>query len=301
MTQSRFVDVIRVLLTLESPELRRVTRLMIDEFEDLQVVGEAVNALEVMEKVTEAHPDVVLMDAEMPYVTGIESTRILNDRGFPGAVIVVSDDVGHLEDALRAGAAGYLIKNRPVGETLGAIRQAYTGDLVFGGSVIKTSEGMEIALRYMTARRRPEEAPSPARRGRDDDTEGPALTPAGDITERTASSSSRPTTSVFLGAVDLLISPPVDTAWVLELYKWLRAIAEVNEVAASRDRDTVVRVTFPDPIPFHRILAELPDIAEIIEEQYTEDTETSSSSPRDLSFDRLRRRPTKFRLALKGK
>jgi hypothetical protein len=112
----------------------------------------------------------------------------------------------------------------------------------------------------------------------------------------------RPTpTSVFMGEVDLLISPPVDTAWVLKLYKWLQAIADVNEVAASRDGDTVVRVTFPHPVPFHQILAELPDIAQVIEEQFTEDTETSSSSRRDMRFDVLRRRPSKFRLALKLK
>ena len=297
------MNVISVLLAFESLELRIGVRLMIEECEDLDVVGEAVNALEVMEIVTTARPDIVLMDAELPHVTGIEATRILHDRRFPGAVIIVSDHVGHMEDALRSGATGYLLKNCPADEMLGAIRQASTGDLVFGGSVIKTSEGMEIALRYMTAWERPEVATTSARHGREDDTDGLPNTPSGSIEARTESPSppTSPPTSIFMGDVDLLISPPLDTAWVLGLYQWLQANADVNEVSASRDRDTVVRVTFPHPIPIPQILAELPDIAEVIEEQYPEDSETSPSSRRELRFDTLRRRPTRYRLALKRK
>ena len=108
-------------------------------------------------------------------------------------------------------------------------------------------------------------------------------------------------TNVFTGDVDLLISPPVDTPLVLGLYQWLRAIAEVKEVATSRDGDTVVSVTFRQPIPIHQILAELPDIAEVTEERHTEDSEALASSWRELRFGMLRPVPTRFRLALKRK
>jgi len=112
----------------------------------------------------------------------------------------------------------------------------------------------------------------------------------------------RPTpTNVITGDVDLFISPPVDTPWVLGLYQWLRANAEVNEVAVLRDGDTVVSVTFREPIHIHQILAELPDIAEVAEERHTDDSETFASSSGEFKFDMLRPVPTRFRLALKLK
>ena len=108
-------------------------------------------------------------------------------------------------------------------------------------------------------------------------------------------------TSVFPGDVDLLISPPVDTPWVLGLYQWLRTNAGVNEVAASRDGDTLVGVTFRQPIPIHQIMAEFPDIAEVTEERHTDDGEAFASSSGEFKFDMLRPVPTRFRLALKLK
>ena len=299
------MDAIRVLLAFESPELRRRPRLMIDECDDIEVVGEAGDAVEVLERVATVSPDVLLIDAKMPHVTGIESIRILQDRGYSGAVIVVSDDVSQLEEALRSGATGYLLRHCPADEMLGAIRQVSEGDLVFGGSVMNTSEGMEVALRYMKAQKRPEGATAAAssRRGREDSPEGAPKTPTGDIADRTESPGPRPAPApeVLMGDVDLLIPSPVDTTWVLSLYQWLRATehAEVNEVAGSWEGDTVVKVTFRRPIPIRQILVELPDIAEVTEEEYTEDSETVSSFLRQQRLGGARTLPKRFRLALK--
>jgi len=167
------VVVISVLSAFESLELRQRVMLMIDECEDVEVVGEAVSAVETVEQVTATRPDVVLIDAEMPHVTGIETARLLLGRGYSGAIIVVSDDVSQLEDALDSGSTGYLTKDFPDDEMLGAIRQVLEGNFVFGGSVLKIPEGMAIAARYMTDRERPDRATTGAQglRARDDHTE----------------------------------------------------------------------------------------------------------------------------------
>ena len=163
---------------------------MIDESEDVEVIGEAGDALEIVEQVTALRPDVVLMEAEMPQVTGIETTRVLQSQGYSGAIIVVSNDVSQLEDALRSGAAGYLIKNCPADEVLGAIRQAPEGGFVFGGSVMKTSEGMEVAVRYMTDRKIPDGATAAAEEA--EMVEEAPEDPAGGVADQTESAAPRP-------------------------------------------------------------------------------------------------------------
>ena len=291
----------RVLLAFQSPELRRHLRLMIDESEDVEVIGEAGDALEIVEQVTALRPDVVLMEAEMPQVTGIETTRVLQSQGYSGAIIVVSNDVSQLEDALRSGAAGYLIKNCPADEVLGAIRQAPEGGFVFGGSVMKTSEGMEVAVRYMTDRKIPDGATAAAEEA--EMVEEAPEDPAGGVADQTESATPRPASGpdALLGDVELVVSPPVDTTFVLRLYQWLlgEAFADVNEVAGSWTGDTVVKVTFRARVTLSKMFDELPDIGELNEEPYAEDSGTESRSLRPLWSGIRRTLPRRFRIVLK--
>lgn len=84
-------------------------------------------------------PDVVLMDIRMPGMTGIEAVTELGERGFAGAVIMLTtfDDREYIYKSLRAGAAGYLLKDLPVDELVRAIIQVHNGVFQLAPSVIE--------------------------------------------------------------------------------------------------------------------------------------------------------------------
>ena len=86
---------------------------LINEQEDLTVVGEAANGLEGVEKAHALKPDIVVMDVEMPVMSGVEATRLIREQ-LPGVRVVmltVSEADDHLFDAIRFGAQGYLLKD----------------------------------------------------------------------------------------------------------------------------------------------------------------------------------------------
>lgn len=98
---------------------------------DFELVGEAQNGLEALEKVAELQPDVVLMDLMMPDMDGIEATAEIKRR-FPHVKVLVlssfSDQV-QVVPALRAGAAGYLLKDVRPDQLVEAIRGAWSGNI----------------------------------------------------------------------------------------------------------------------------------------------------------------------------
>lgn len=95
----------------------------------IEVVGEASNGTEAVELVADRQPDVVLMDLKMPGQTGVTATRIIADR-FPDVrvlVLTTYDAPEWVNDAIRAGAAGYLLKDTPRDRLIDAIRGTADG------------------------------------------------------------------------------------------------------------------------------------------------------------------------------
>ena len=266
---------------------RQALRSTLLEAGDVDVVGEAGNAVDAVDRVTSLSPDVVLVDADLPHISGLETTRILKDRGFPGAVIVLSDDIQRVEAALQSGALGYLNKNCSAEELLGVIRQVLEGEFAFGADVMGTREGMMIALRYITGEAAEPAQPvaSTASAREDDEAEEPVAERDKEVTSD----------------VDMVISAPVDTASVLKLYQWLQGVAsaDVNEVVGSWTGDTVVKVTLRRPIPLLRMLAELPEVLEVSEEPYSEAVDTPSRQAFLEELSRGRTPPTRIRVALR--
>ena len=123
---------IRVLLADDHAAVRRGLRTFLDLQADIEVVGEAANGREALERTAELRPDVVLMDVVMPELDGIAATRELRGHPVEPKVLVLSSfsDEERVLPALRAGAIGYLTKDTAPEELAEAIRAAAAGEPV---------------------------------------------------------------------------------------------------------------------------------------------------------------------------
>ncbi|WP_308213572.1 response regulator transcription factor [Solirubrobacter phytolaccae] len=124
------MDVIRVLLVDDDALVRSGLRMMLAGAPQVEVVGEADDGRGVLAAVDKHHPDVVLMDIRMPLLDGIEATRLLRAQPSPPEVIVLTTfDADELVlRALRAGAAGFLLKDTPPPEIVRAIEHVHAGE-----------------------------------------------------------------------------------------------------------------------------------------------------------------------------
>ena len=108
---------IRVLIADDHPLARAGLQQLLGALDDITVVGAAAGGGEALRLADQLHPDVVLMDLEMPDKNGVETTRELRDRQPAAAVVVLTSfsDRERILDALDAGAVGYLLKDADAG------------------------------------------------------------------------------------------------------------------------------------------------------------------------------------------
>ncbi|MEU7517904.1 response regulator transcription factor [Streptomyces sp. NPDC042898] len=130
---------IRMLIIDDDPLVRAGLTFMLGGAEDLEIVGEGADGREVPELVDRLAPDVVLMDIRMPHVDGLTATERL--RALPGAPEVVVLTTFHADEqvlrALRAGAAGFVLKDTPPAEIVAAVRRVAAGDPVLSPAVTR--------------------------------------------------------------------------------------------------------------------------------------------------------------------
>jgi two-component system NarL family response regulator len=120
---------LRVMIVDDHALFRRGLEMVLQDEEDLTLIGEASDGVEAVEKAQELMPDVVLMDVRMPKRSGIEAAGHIKEL-IPHCKILmltISDDEGDLYDAIKAGAAGYLLKEIPIEEVADAIRSVWAG------------------------------------------------------------------------------------------------------------------------------------------------------------------------------
>src|SRR5436305_13621900 len=156
---------IRVLLVDDHELVRQGVASMLAKADDLTVVGEATTGREAIEAARKELPDVILMDVRMPDMDGLEATRRVKEERPRTAVIMVTmhDNPAYLREAVRAGAAGYLLKDVSKDDLLDAIRQVATGGAFIESQMLKgmlsemkPGSGMQAptAARNLTKRER---------------------------------------------------------------------------------------------------------------------------------------------------
>ena len=129
----------RIVVADDHPLLRDALTRALDAQPDFKVVGEAVDGWEAVELCRRLQPDLVLMDVRMPRIDGLAATRQIK-REFPRTIVLVLtavEDPSHLSEALKAGAAGYLLKGATIAEIVGAIRKVLVGETPLDQEVAK--------------------------------------------------------------------------------------------------------------------------------------------------------------------
>ena len=148
---------IRVLIVDDQRLMRDGLRVLLELQEGLAVVGEAGNGEEALAEVASLQPDVVLMDVRMPRMDGVEATRALRERGDRPRVLMLTtfDDDQYVFDALKAGAAGYVLKDLPAADLAAAVRTVHAG-----GVELEPSIASKVVAEFSRLRAAPEIAGS---------------------------------------------------------------------------------------------------------------------------------------------
>lgn len=130
---------IRVLLVDDQALVRGGFRSILDGQDDIEVVGEAADGREAIDRTRTLLPDVVLMDIRMPRLDGIEATRRLLDGRCPARVLILTtfDEDEYVYQALRAGASGFLLKSAPPRELAGAVRTVAAGEALLAPEITR--------------------------------------------------------------------------------------------------------------------------------------------------------------------
>jgi two-component system NarL family response regulator len=156
-------DLIRVLIVDDHALFRRGLEMVLAEEPGIELVGEASDGAEAVEKAGEALPDVVLMDIRMPKSSGIEACRAMKEVA-PSAKIVmltISDEEGDLFEAIRAGASGYLLKDIPYDEVAAVVRAVHGGQSLINPSMAAKLLTEFAALAKRDGETRTQQVPAP--------------------------------------------------------------------------------------------------------------------------------------------
>jgi len=206
---------IRILIADDHPVFRFGLNALINTEADLEVVGEAATGEEAIRLTVLKKPDVVLMDINMPGISGIEATRRISETLPKTGILIVSmlDDESVFE-AIRAGARGYVVKGSEGDVTLRAIRAVAEGETIFSPGI-----AMKV-MNYLTRKKQQE-----------------AEQPFPDLTQREREILDLIATGLTNAAIaeKLFISPKTVRNQVSEIYSKLQVANRGEAVARARD------------------------------------------------------------------
>ena len=149
---------LRIAIFDDNRNIRESIKMLLDTEPDFQVVGSYSHVLDCVQDVKESRPDIILMDIEMPGMTGIEAVKSIK-KDFPQVQILmqtVFEDDDRVFDSICAGASGYILKNHLNTKLVDAIKE-----LQFGGSPMSPSVARKVLTKMQSVSSviKPEEAP----------------------------------------------------------------------------------------------------------------------------------------------
>jgi DNA-binding NarL/FixJ family response regulator len=156
---------IRTMIVDDHALFRRGLEMVLDEERDIELVGQASDGAEAVEKAAESLPDIVLMDIRMPRSSGIEACRAMKEAAPSAKIIIltISDEEEDLFEAIRAGASGYLLKDIPLDEVADTVRAVHGGQSLINPSMAGKllTEFAALAKRDEDDTARAQELPAP--------------------------------------------------------------------------------------------------------------------------------------------
>lgn len=131
---------IRVLIVDDQALIRQAVADILGEQEDIEVVGEAVNGVEAVERTAQLHPDIVLMDIRMPLRDGIEATAAICAENESTRILILTtfEEDEYVVAALRAGASGFLGKGAEPEELVRAVLAVHAGDALLSPAATRS-------------------------------------------------------------------------------------------------------------------------------------------------------------------
>jgi DNA-binding NarL/FixJ family response regulator len=128
---------IRVLVADDQSMVRAGFRMLLSGEQDIEVVAEASNGLEAVDKAARFNPNVILMDIRMPELDGLEATRriLAADRGARILILTTFDLDEYIYEALRAGASGFVLKDDPPEQLIAAVHTVAAGDALLSPTI----------------------------------------------------------------------------------------------------------------------------------------------------------------------
>jgi len=160
---SPHAEPIRTMIVDDHALFRRGLEMVLEGEPDIDLVGQASDGAEAVEKAAESLPDIVLMDIRMPRSNGIEACRAVKAAA-PSAKIVIltiSDEEEDLFEAIRAGASGYLLKDIPLDEVADTVRAVHGGQSLINPSMAAKLLTEFAALARRDDEERAQEVPAP--------------------------------------------------------------------------------------------------------------------------------------------
>lgn len=134
--QSTEIPPIKVLLADDHPLVQDGIRTRFEDIADINVIGVANNGRELLEKAEMLLPDVIIADISMPYINGLEATRLLS-KSHPDInvlILTMHDNREYMQNAIDSGAKGYILKDQPAHEMIDAVRKIHAGQEHFCSS-----------------------------------------------------------------------------------------------------------------------------------------------------------------------